>query len=54
MMTDNALDLAIEGTGFFQVLADRIAYTRNGAFSRNRKEHWLLADILFSLKFRSR
>lgn len=37
MMTDNALDLAIEGTGFFQVLLpdDRIAYTRNGAFSRN-------------------
>lgn len=37
MMTENALDLAIEGTGFFQVLLpdDRIAYTRNGAFSRN-------------------
>ena len=37
MMTDNALDLAIEGTGYFQVLLpdDRIAYTRNGAFSRN-------------------
>ena len=34
MMTDNALDLAIEGTGFFQVLLpdDRIAYTRNGHF----------------------
>ena len=35
--TDNALDVAIEGTGFFQVLLpdDRIGYTRNGAFSRN-------------------
>lgn len=37
MMTENALDMAIEGTGFFQVLMpdDRIAYTRNGSFSRN-------------------
>lgn len=37
MMTENALDLAIEGGGFFQVLMpdNRIGYTRNGSFSRN-------------------
>ena len=35
--TDNALDLAIEGGGFFQVLLpdNRLGYTRNGSFSRN-------------------
>lgn len=35
--TDNSLDLAIEGTGFFQVLMPdgRIGYTRNGSFSTN-------------------
>jgi flagellar basal-body rod protein FlgG len=35
--TDNALDLAIEGDGFFQVLLPdgQIGYTRNGALSRN-------------------
>ena len=35
--TDNSLDLAIEGTGFFQVLLPdgRIGYTRNGSFSTN-------------------
>ena len=35
--TDNALDLAIEGSGFFQVLMPdgRIGYTRNGAFARS-------------------
>jgi flagellar basal-body rod protein FlgG len=35
--TDNALDVAIDGNGFFQVLMpdDRIGYTRNGSFSRN-------------------
>jgi len=35
--TDNALDLAIDGSGFFQVLMPdgRVGYTRNGAFSRN-------------------
>ena len=35
--TDNALDLSIEGGGFFQVLLpdNRIGYTRNGAFSVN-------------------
>jgi flagellar basal-body rod protein FlgG len=35
--TDNALDVAIEGDGFFQVLLPdgQIGYTRNGAFSRN-------------------
>lgn len=35
--TDNALDLAIDGQGFFQVLMPdgRIGYTRNGAFSRS-------------------
>ncbi len=39
IMTDNALDVAIEGSGFFQVLMPdgRIAYTRNGAFSRNEE-----------------
>ncbi|MDA7599582.1 flagellar basal-body rod protein FlgG [Alphaproteobacteria bacterium] len=37
--TDNSLDLAIEGTGFFQVLMPdgRIGYTRNGAFSTNQE-----------------
>lgn len=36
-MTDNALDVAIEGRGFFQVLMPdgRIGYTRNGSFSQN-------------------
>ena len=35
--TDNALDLAIDGSGFFQVLLPdgRIGFTRNGSFSRN-------------------
>ena len=35
--TDNALDLSVDGGGFFQVLMPdgRIGYTRNGAFSRN-------------------
>ncbi|SPF80110.1 flagellar basal-body rod protein FlgG [Pseudoprimorskyibacter insulae] len=35
--TDNALDIAIDGKGFFQVLMPdgQIGYTRNGAFSRN-------------------
>ena len=35
--TDNALDIAIDGSGFFQVLLPdgRIGYTRNGSFSRN-------------------
>ncbi len=39
MMTDNALDLAIEGSGFFQVLLPdgRIAYTRNGSFTRSNE-----------------
>jgi flagellar basal-body rod protein FlgG len=37
MNTDNSLDLAVEGTGFFQVLMPdgRIGYTRNGSFSQN-------------------
>ena len=35
--TDNSLDLAIDGGGFFQVLLPdgQIVYTRNGALSRN-------------------
>ena len=35
--TDNALDLAIDGSGFFQILMPdgRIGFTRNGAFGRN-------------------
>jgi flagellar basal-body rod protein FlgG len=35
--TDNALDVAIDGQGFFQVLMpdNRVGYTRNGSFSRN-------------------
>lgn len=35
--TENSLDLAIDGQGFFQVLMPdgQIGYTRNGAFSRN-------------------
>ena len=35
--TDNSLDLAIDGSGFFQVLMPdgRVGYTRNGSFSRN-------------------
>ena len=35
--TDNSIDLAIDGGGFFQVLLPdgQIVYTRNGAFSRN-------------------
>ena len=34
--TDNSLDLAIDGGGFFQVLLPdgQVVYTRNGAFSR--------------------
>ena len=36
--TDNALDMAIDGAGFFQVLLPdgRIGFTRNGAFTRNQ------------------
>lgn len=39
IQTDNALDLAIEGSGFFQVLMPdgRIGYTRNGAFARSQE-----------------
>ena len=35
--TDNSLDIAMNGGGFFQVLLPdgQIVYTRNGAFSRN-------------------
>lgn len=35
--TDNSLDIAIEGSGFFQVLLPdgRLGYTRNGTFSQN-------------------
>jgi flagellar basal-body rod protein FlgG len=35
--TDNSLDLAIDGSGFFQALLPdgRVGYTRAGAFSRN-------------------
>ena len=35
--TENALDLAVEGSGFFQVLLPdgRIGYTRNGSFARS-------------------
>ncbi len=35
--TDNALDMSIEGGGFFQVLMPdgRVGYTRNGSFSTN-------------------
>ena len=35
--TDNALDIAIEGSGFFQVLMPdgRVGYTRSGILSRN-------------------
>ena len=35
--TDNALDLAIDGSGFFQILMPdgRVGFTRNGSFSRN-------------------
>ncbi len=37
--TDNSLDLAIDGGGFFQVLLPdgQVVYTRNGAFSRNNE-----------------
>lgn len=37
MTTENALDVAIDGQGFFQVLLPdgRIGYTRDGTFSRN-------------------
>ena len=35
--TDNALDLAIDGSGFFQILMPdgRVGFTRNGSFSVN-------------------
>jgi flagellar basal-body rod protein FlgG len=37
LSTDNSLDLAIDGAGFFQVLMPdgQMGYTRNGTFSRN-------------------
>ena len=37
--TDNSLDLAVDGGGFFQVLLPdgQVVYTRNGAFSRNNE-----------------
>lgn len=36
--TENALDVAIDGDGFFQILMPdgQIGYTRNGTFSRNQ------------------
>ena len=38
-LTSNALDLAIEGSGFFQITlpSGEIAYTRNGAFKLNEE-----------------
>jgi len=37
MTTDNAMDIAIDGDGFFQVLLPdgQMGYTRNGTFGRN-------------------
>ena len=37
IQTDNSLDIAVEGSGFFQVLLPdgQIGYTRNGSFSTN-------------------
>jgi flagellar basal-body rod protein FlgG len=36
ILTDNSFDLAIEGSGFFEVETDNgIRYTRNGSFTRN-------------------
>ena len=45
-MTDNALDLAVEGDGFFQVLMPdgTIAYTRDGAFKRDGDGRLVTSD----------
>ena len=42
MQTQNALDLAINGQGFFQILQPdgQIAYTRDGAFNIPLMEMW--------------
>ena len=55
--TDNALDLAIDGGGFFQVLLPdgQIVYTRNGAFARNNEGTLTTnSGLLFSQKLLSR
>ena len=44
--TDNALDVAIRGRGFFQVLAPdgNLAYTRDGTFQRNAQGELVTAS----------
>ncbi len=44
--TGNPLDLAIEGTGFFQVLLpnNQIGYSRNGSFTTNEQGQLVTAD----------
>ena len=44
--TDNALDVAISGTGFFQVLLPdgRFGYTRDGSFSQNAEGVLVTSD----------
>ena len=53
--TDNALDISIDGGGFFQVLMPdgRVGYTRNGAFSRNAEGLLTTSSgYLFSQKYK--
>ncbi|MDL1969703.1 MAG: flagellar basal-body rod protein FlgG [Candidatus Desulfofervidaceae bacterium] len=44
--TDNPLDMAIEGDGFFQILlpSGELAYTRSGAFKLNREGQIVTSD----------
>lgn len=44
--TDNQLDMAIEGAGYFQVLQPdgQMAYTRDGAFQLDQSGHLVTAD----------
>lgn len=44
--TDNALDIAIEGRGFFQVLTPdgELAYTRDGSFQRNQDGDMVMSN----------
>lgn len=46
LQTDNALDVAVKGRGFFQVLMPdgNIAYTRDGSFQRNSQGEMVTAN----------
>ena len=46
LQTDNALDVAVKGRGFFQILTPdgNVAYTRDGTFQRNSQGELVTAS----------